>query len=204
MSGAAEASELEPRLPPAKLWLDGDWVEPENNRTFTTENPATEEAICEVASASAADAVSGTAVGCWVSIAACGCSRDEERAVFISINGEPTGPFFDDLTRAWTEWEETQPGPAPAPRTELADARDAWRGVYVPNRRVRSTFMNVLTLGQHVTVQPDDAGGLTVSGPLSPKRRLDPRGRGPGPYRGTDESGGAPGEPRRRPARSSS
>ncbi len=44
-----------PRLPPAKLYIGGEWVEPEAGKTFVTENPATEEAICEVASASAAD-----------------------------------------------------------------------------------------------------------------------------------------------------
>jgi acyl-CoA reductase-like NAD-dependent aldehyde dehydrogenase len=44
-----------PRLPPPKLFLGGDWVDAENGRTFTTENPATEEALTEVASASAGD-----------------------------------------------------------------------------------------------------------------------------------------------------
>ncbi|MBW2243571.1 MAG: beta-lactamase family protein [Deltaproteobacteria bacterium] len=98
--------------------------------------------------------------------------HERGRAVFISINSEPTGPFFDDLTRAWTEWAGPRPNPPAAPRTDLADARDAWLGVYVPNRRTRSTFMSMLSLGQHVTVQPDDAGGLTLSGPLSPTRHL--------------------------------
>jgi len=55
MTGAGEAAEFQPQLPPAKLWIGGEWVEPEGGKTFTTENPATEEAICEVASASAAD-----------------------------------------------------------------------------------------------------------------------------------------------------
>jgi acyl-CoA reductase-like NAD-dependent aldehyde dehydrogenase len=55
MGGADDAAGLQPQLPPAKLWIGGEWVESDGNRTFTTENPATEETICEVASASAAD-----------------------------------------------------------------------------------------------------------------------------------------------------
>ncbi len=55
MSGTGEAIELQPQLPPARLFIGGEWVEPEGNRSFPTENPATEEVICEVASASAAD-----------------------------------------------------------------------------------------------------------------------------------------------------
>jgi acyl-CoA reductase-like NAD-dependent aldehyde dehydrogenase len=42
-------------FPPARLWIGGTWVEPEGGRVFVTENPATEEALCEIASASAAD-----------------------------------------------------------------------------------------------------------------------------------------------------
>jgi len=55
VSGASDAAEFTPRIPPARLWIGGEWVEPEGGRTFTTENPATEEVICEVASGSAAD-----------------------------------------------------------------------------------------------------------------------------------------------------
>jgi acyl-CoA reductase-like NAD-dependent aldehyde dehydrogenase len=55
MSDAGDASAFEPRLPPARLWIGGEWVEPEGNRTFATENPATEETLCEVASGSAGD-----------------------------------------------------------------------------------------------------------------------------------------------------
>jgi aldehyde dehydrogenase (NAD+) len=43
------------KVPPAKLWLGGQWTEPEGGKTFTTSNPATEEAIGEVGSASAGD-----------------------------------------------------------------------------------------------------------------------------------------------------
>jgi len=42
-------------FPPAKLWIGGGWVEPEGGRSFVTENPATEEPLCEIASAGAAD-----------------------------------------------------------------------------------------------------------------------------------------------------
>jgi aldehyde dehydrogenase (NAD+) len=45
-----------PKLPPPALFVGGRWVEPEGGRTFSTENPATEEVLCQVASASAADA----------------------------------------------------------------------------------------------------------------------------------------------------
>lgn len=55
MSGAGEATGFQPQLPPPQLWIGGEWVEAEGNRTFTTENPATEQTICEVASGSAAD-----------------------------------------------------------------------------------------------------------------------------------------------------
>ncbi|HEV3459874.1 MAG TPA: aldehyde dehydrogenase family protein [Thermoanaerobaculia bacterium] len=44
------------RLPPPALFIGGQWVEPEGGRTFPTENPATEEVLCQVASASSADA----------------------------------------------------------------------------------------------------------------------------------------------------
>jgi aldehyde dehydrogenase (NAD+) len=44
-----------PKLPPPHLFIGGEWVEPTGGKTFTTENPATEEAICEIGSASAAD-----------------------------------------------------------------------------------------------------------------------------------------------------
>jgi acyl-CoA reductase-like NAD-dependent aldehyde dehydrogenase len=76
MSGAAEAAEFRPELPPAKLWLGGEWVEPEGGKTFTSVNPATEEAICEVASASAADvdraveAARGALEGDWAKTSA--------------------------------------------------------------------------------------------------------------------------------------
>ncbi len=42
-------------FPPRKLWIGGQWVEPEGGRFFVSENPATEEPLCEVASAGAAD-----------------------------------------------------------------------------------------------------------------------------------------------------
>jgi acyl-CoA reductase-like NAD-dependent aldehyde dehydrogenase len=42
-------------FPPARLWIAGTWVEPEGGRVFVTENPATEEALCEIGAASAAD-----------------------------------------------------------------------------------------------------------------------------------------------------
>jgi len=42
-------------LPPARLWIGGAWVEAEGGRSFVTENPATEEPLCEIAAASAAD-----------------------------------------------------------------------------------------------------------------------------------------------------
>ncbi|MDH3404520.1 MAG: aldehyde dehydrogenase family protein [Acidobacteriota bacterium] len=71
MTDAANAAALRPELPPARLWLGGEWVEPEGGRTFTSENPATEEVLCEVASASAADvdravaAARGALAGEW-------------------------------------------------------------------------------------------------------------------------------------------
>src|SRR5436305_85807 len=42
-------------LPPRRLWIGGEWVEPEGGRTFVSENPATEEPLCDVAAASAGD-----------------------------------------------------------------------------------------------------------------------------------------------------
>ncbi len=42
-------------LPPAKLFIGGEWVEAKGG-TFASENPATEETLCEVGAASAADA----------------------------------------------------------------------------------------------------------------------------------------------------
>ncbi len=55
MATAAVAAPTEPKLPPPRLFIGGDWVDPTGGRTFLTENPATEETICEVASGSAAD-----------------------------------------------------------------------------------------------------------------------------------------------------
>jgi acyl-CoA reductase-like NAD-dependent aldehyde dehydrogenase len=76
MSDASEAAGFQPKLPPAKLWIGGEWVAAEGNRTFTTENPATEQIICEVASASAADvdraveAARGALKGDWGTMSA--------------------------------------------------------------------------------------------------------------------------------------
>ncbi|MDH3746270.1 MAG: aldehyde dehydrogenase family protein [Acidobacteriota bacterium] len=46
---------VDPNLPPASLFIGGEWTEASGGATFSTENPATEETICEVASASADD-----------------------------------------------------------------------------------------------------------------------------------------------------
>ncbi|MDX1501647.1 MAG: aldehyde dehydrogenase family protein [Thermoanaerobaculia bacterium] len=43
------------KLPPEGLFIGGEWVRPEGGRTFPTVNPATEEEICAVAAAGAAD-----------------------------------------------------------------------------------------------------------------------------------------------------
>jgi len=51
----AAVSDARVELPPARLWINGAWVEPEGGRVFVTENPATEEPLCEIAAASAAD-----------------------------------------------------------------------------------------------------------------------------------------------------
>jgi acyl-CoA reductase-like NAD-dependent aldehyde dehydrogenase len=51
----AAVSEARVDLPPARLWINGAWEEPEGGRVFVTENPATEEPLCEIAAASAAD-----------------------------------------------------------------------------------------------------------------------------------------------------
>jgi aldehyde dehydrogenase (NAD+) len=58
MTAVVEAASqaVAPKLPPAALFIGGRWVEPEGGRTFPSENPATEETLCAVASASAADA----------------------------------------------------------------------------------------------------------------------------------------------------
>lgn len=50
---AAPPAAPDAKLPPAKIFVDGEWAGTE--KTFTSENPATEEALCEVASASAED-----------------------------------------------------------------------------------------------------------------------------------------------------
>ncbi len=75
-SGVVAAAQTAVRFPPPKLWIDGDWVEPEGGRVFVSENPATEEPLCEVASASAADvdravqAARGALRGAWGSTSA--------------------------------------------------------------------------------------------------------------------------------------
>lgn len=43
------------RLPPPKLFINNEFVESESRETFQTFNPATEELICDVASANARD-----------------------------------------------------------------------------------------------------------------------------------------------------
>ena len=45
----------EVKLPPAKLWINGNWAEAESGRTFETVNPATEEVISKVAEAGERD-----------------------------------------------------------------------------------------------------------------------------------------------------
>jgi len=52
---SASSQAVEAKVPPAKLWIGGQWTEPEGGKTFTSINPATEEAIGEVGSASAGD-----------------------------------------------------------------------------------------------------------------------------------------------------
>jgi acyl-CoA reductase-like NAD-dependent aldehyde dehydrogenase len=52
---STEKSAQAAQVPPAKLWIGGQWTEAEGGKTFTSENPATEEAIGEVGSASAGD-----------------------------------------------------------------------------------------------------------------------------------------------------
>jgi aldehyde dehydrogenase (NAD+) len=54
VSTASERS-AQAQVPPAKLWIGGRWEEPEGGKTFSTENPATEETIGEIGSASAGD-----------------------------------------------------------------------------------------------------------------------------------------------------
>ena len=46
---------LRKSLSPARLFIDGQWVDPSSGQHFTTINPATEEPLTEVADASAAD-----------------------------------------------------------------------------------------------------------------------------------------------------
>ncbi|HZM69661.1 MAG TPA: aldehyde dehydrogenase family protein [Candidatus Cryosericum sp.] len=48
-------TELRPTLRPARLFIDGQWTDAASGATFTTVNPATEEAITEVAEGGAAD-----------------------------------------------------------------------------------------------------------------------------------------------------
>jgi acyl-CoA reductase-like NAD-dependent aldehyde dehydrogenase len=43
------------KLPPVRLFIDGQWSEAASGESFVSENPATEEALCEVASASQDD-----------------------------------------------------------------------------------------------------------------------------------------------------
>ncbi len=52
---STEKSAAQAKVPPAKLWIGGQWTEPEGGKTFTSVNPATEETIGEVGSASAGD-----------------------------------------------------------------------------------------------------------------------------------------------------
>jgi acyl-CoA reductase-like NAD-dependent aldehyde dehydrogenase len=51
----APSEAASPSFPPAKLFIGGEWVEAEGGRTFETFNPATEAALCEVASGSGGD-----------------------------------------------------------------------------------------------------------------------------------------------------
>jgi acyl-CoA reductase-like NAD-dependent aldehyde dehydrogenase len=68
---STEKSSSQAKTPPAKLWIGGQWVEPEGGKTFTSVNPATEETICEIGSASAGDvdravaAAKGALEGDW-------------------------------------------------------------------------------------------------------------------------------------------
>src|SRR6185295_18129507 len=55
MATVEAASRAEVTFPPARLFIGGEWVEPEAGRTLAVENPATEEILCEVAAAGEAD-----------------------------------------------------------------------------------------------------------------------------------------------------
>jgi acyl-CoA reductase-like NAD-dependent aldehyde dehydrogenase len=49
------AGQSQAELPPARLFVDGEWAEPQDGRTFDSENPATESHLATVASAGRAD-----------------------------------------------------------------------------------------------------------------------------------------------------
>ncbi len=48
-------SAVEPNLPPAKLYIDGEWTAAETGETLSTENPATEAELGAIAAATGAD-----------------------------------------------------------------------------------------------------------------------------------------------------
>ena len=85
-----------------KLWIGGDWVEPEGGRVFVTENPATEEPLCEVASASAADvdravqAARGALRGAW------GSTSARERGRLLWKLADALEEHIDELARLET------------------------------------------------------------------------------------------------------
>ncbi len=89
-------------LPPPRLFIGGEWVEPDGGRTFTTENPATEEAICEVASASEADvdravaAAQGALRGEW------GATSPRQRGMLLWRLADALEAAIDDFARLET------------------------------------------------------------------------------------------------------
>jgi CubicO group peptidase (beta-lactamase class C family) len=92
---------------------------------------------------------------------------EERFAFFASVNGEPTGPFHDQLLRALSARLGGVPE-RPVRNPALDAARDAWVGAYFQKRRVRSSFLAVLQLATSVRMAANDRGGLTLSSLMSP------------------------------------
>jgi len=88
-------------LPPAKLFIRGQWVDSEGG-SFTTHNPATEEAICQVASATPADVDHAVAAarealqGDWAKLSA------RERGVLLWRIADALEAEIDEFARLET------------------------------------------------------------------------------------------------------
>ncbi|MBW2444598.1 MAG: beta-lactamase family protein [Deltaproteobacteria bacterium] len=85
---------------------------------------------------------------------------EADMGIFISVNVELQQPLFRTFMKTFVE--HYYPGQAPVGPEANAVALEPYSGVYIPNRRMRGSFLKLGTLLGLASVAPDDDGVLTI------------------------------------------